>query len=111
MSYAAKEAQRSGSQHYPRGDRQDGQHHRQSFHHPRTSLGASGHWVHLLAIAAPLIIPEVIKDPEHRWRALRWASVGAALASEAVWTHRLSKDRKKDEATSEALAACAERGM
>jgi hypothetical protein len=70
---------------------------RQAFHHPRTSLGASGHWIHLLSVAAPLIISELIKDPEQKWRALRLASVGAALASEAVWTHKLMQDRRKDE--------------
>jgi len=79
---------------------------RQAIHHPRTSLGAAGHWIHLAAIAAPLIIGEVIKDPDKRWRALRIASVGAAVASEAVWTHRLSKDRQKDEAAHQALEDC-----
>jgi len=39
----------------------------------RTSLGAAGHWIHLAAVAAPLIIGEVIKDPDKRWRALRLA--------------------------------------
>jgi hypothetical protein len=82
---------------------------RQQFYHPRTSLGAAGHWIHLAAVAAPLIIGEVIKDPDKRWRALRLASVGAALASEAVWTHRLSKDRKKDEESHAALEECHER--
>jgi hypothetical protein len=77
--------------------------------HPRTSLGAAGHWIHLLAVAAPLVIGEVIKDSEKRWRALRLASVGAAIASEAVWTYRLTQERKKDEAAHEALANCAER--
>jgi hypothetical protein len=70
---------------------------RQAFHHPRTSLGAAGHWIHLLSVAAPLLIPEIIKDPEKKWRALRLASVGAALASEIVWTHKLTQDRRKDE--------------
>jgi hypothetical protein len=82
---------------------------RQQFRHPRTSLGAAGHWIHLAAVAAPLVIGEVIKDPDKRWRALRLASVGAALASEAVWTHRLSKDRKKDEESHAALDACHDR--
>src|SRR2546421_9422877 len=72
--------------------------HRQAFHHPRTSLGAAGHWIHLATVAAPLLIPEIVKDPEKRWQYLRLASVGAAIASEAVWTHKLSQERKKDEA-------------
>jgi hypothetical protein len=87
----------------------DAPHTRQQFHHPRTSLGAAGHWIHLAAVTAPLVIGEVIKDPDKRWRALRLVSVGAALASEAVWTHRLSKDRKRDEESHAALDACHER--
>ena len=72
--------------------------HRQAIHHPRTSLGAAGHWIHFASVAAPLIIPELTKDPEKRWRYLRLASVGAAIASEAIWTHKLAQERKKDEA-------------
>jgi hypothetical protein len=84
-----QQAARTG---YPTPD-----HYRRAFHHPKTSLGAAGHWIHLLSVAAPLIIPEVIEDPDKRWRAMRLASVGAALASEAVWTHKLSQDRKREE--------------
>jgi hypothetical protein len=71
---------------------------RQAFHHPRTSLGATGHWIHMATVAAPLIIPELTKDPEKRWRYLRLTSVGAAIASEIAWTAKLSQERKKDEA-------------
>jgi len=93
----------------PRAGYAEPSHNRQQFHHPRTSLGAAGHWIHLAAVAAPLVIGEVIKDPDARWRALRLASVGAALASEAVWTYRLSKDRQKDEDSHAALEACRDR--
>lgn len=86
----------------------DAPYRRQPFHHPRTSLGVAGHWIHLAAVAAPLVIGEVVKDPEQRWRALRLASVGAALASEAVWTHRLMKERQKDEEARAALKECSE---
>jgi hypothetical protein len=82
---------------------------RQLFHHSRTSLGAAGHWIHLGAVAAPVVIAEAIKDPDKRWRALRLVSVGAALASEAVWTYRLMKEREKDEAARAALRSCADR--
>jgi hypothetical protein len=82
---------------------------RQQFHHPRTSLGAAGHWIHLAAVIAPLLIGEVIKDPDKRWRALRGVSVIAALASEALWTDRLSKDRQKDEDSHAAVEACHDR--
>jgi hypothetical protein len=101
---------RPKTHHYqPRSEGQGAHGQRKPFHHPHTSLGAAGHWIHLLAIAAPLVIGEVIKDPEHRWRALRIASVGAAMASEAVWTYRLSKDKKKDEEAHEALEDCQDR--
>jgi hypothetical protein len=93
----------------PRDAYPQGSYGKQPFHHPRTSLGAAGHWIHLAAVTAPLIIGEVIKDPDKRWRALRLVSVGAALASEAIWTHRLSKDRQKDEESHAALAACHDR--
>src|SRR5580700_7946503 len=97
MPNATELADRPRSYYQPRAVYPDAQGNRQSFRHPRTSLGAAGHWIHLVAVAAPLVIGEVIKDPDKRWRALRLASVCAALASEAVWTHRLSKDRQKDE--------------
>ena len=83
---------------------------RQPIYRPHTYLGAAGHWIHLAGVAAPLVIAEVIKDPNARWRALRLASVGAAIASEAVWTHRLIKEREKDEEARAALKSCAERG-
>jgi hypothetical protein len=86
-------------------------HNRQAFHHSRSSLGATGHWIHLLSVATPLVIGEVIKNPENRWRALKLASVGAAIASEAVWSLRPSKDKRTNEELSEALRDCTERGL
>ena len=70
---------------------------RQSFQHSRASLGVAGHWVHLLAVLSPLVIGEVVKDPEKKWRAIRMASVGTAIASEALWTHRLLQRREEEE--------------
>ena len=99
-------AQRSRSQPHGRSDYGNGSHRGPAFHHPRTSHGATGRWIHLAGVAAPLLIGELVKDPDKRWRYLRLASVGVALASEVVWTHRLSKDRQKDEDTREALANC-----
>ena len=108
MRHATELADRPKA-HYPRTPYPGAQTNRQPFHHPHTALGAAGHWIHLVAIAAPLIIGEVIKDPDKRWRALRLASVGAGLASEAVWTHRLSKERQKDEESHASLEACHDR--
>lgn len=80
---------------------------RQAFHHPRTSLGAAGHWVNLAAVTAPLLIGECVKDRDQRWRALRLASVGVAITSEALWTYKLAQERKRDEANRAALEDCA----
>ena len=79
---------------------------RRSISRPHTSMGAAGHWIHLLSVAAPLVIAEVIKDPDKKWRALRLASVGGALLSEAVWTLRLSHDRRREEESRAALEDC-----
>jgi hypothetical protein len=116
MEYAAKHRPH---QYQPRADYEDGT--RQAFHHSRTSLGAThhpqrslgaaGHWIHLLSVAAPLVIGEVVKDADTRWRALRGVSVGAALLSEAVWTYRISQDKKKDKESRAALKACEERSI
>jgi hypothetical protein len=108
MHHVAQLAERS-NQYQHRATIQSGTYHRQPFHHARTSLGAAGHWIHLLSVAAPLVIAEVIKDPDKKWRAMRLASVGAAIASEALWTHRLSKDRQRDEESHAALEACNDR--
>lgn len=70
---------------------------RQPFRQSRTSLGVAGHWVHLLAVLSPLVIGELVKDPEKRWRAIRLASVGTALATEALWTHRLLRRHEEQE--------------
>ena len=71
---------------------------RQVFHRPHTSLGAAGHWIHLASVMAPLVIGEVIKDSEKRWRAIRLASIGTALLTEAVWTYRLSQKKEEQDA-------------
>jgi hypothetical protein len=70
---------------------------RQSFHNPRTTLGATGHWVKTLGILTPLVIGEVIKDPDRRWRAIRISAVATALVSEMLWTHRISRERREQQ--------------
>jgi hypothetical protein len=39
----------------------------------------------------------MIKDPDKRWRAIRLSTAVAAVASEALWTHRLLKKRALEE--------------
>jgi len=88
---------------------------RQAFYRSRSSLGAThhhrsngaaGHLLHILSVAAPLVIAEAIKDPDKRWRAMRGVAVGAALLSETIWTLRLSQDRKRESEARRALEDC-----
>ena len=67
---------------------------RQPFHKPRSSLGATGHWIRTAGILAPLVIGEFVKDSEQRWRYIRIASVATALISEGLWTHKVRKERQ-----------------
>lgn len=97
---------------YPDESRQAFHHSRTSLgatHHPRAASGVAGHWIHLLSVAAPLAIGELVKDADKRWRAMRGVAVGTAILSEAVWTWRLAQDRKKDDETRAALQSCQER--
>jgi hypothetical protein len=96
--------------HHQRGDANAyAQATRRAIHRPSTSLGAAGHWIHILSVAAPLVIAETIKDPDKKWRALRLASVGGALLSEAAWTLKISHDRREAEEARASLDACYDR--
>jgi hypothetical protein len=109
MRHATQHANSSNAGGYaPAGLAMQMRHGQQTFHHPRTSLGATGHLIHLATVAAPLVIAEVIKDADKRWRAMRMVSVGAAIASEAAWTYRLAKERQRDEEARAALKECSE---
>jgi hypothetical protein len=66
---------------------------RQAFHHPHTSLGAAGHWLKTAGILAPLVIGELVKDADKRWRYVRMASVATALLSEGLYTSRIRRER------------------
>ena len=68
---------------------------RQPYYKPHTAIGATGHWVREAGILAPLIISELVKDPERRWRYVRMASVATALLSEALWTSRIHRERQE----------------
>lgn len=104
-------AERSQTHRYQntlRSDFKSAPHHRQAFHHPQTTLGAAGHLLHMGMVAAPLLIGEVIVDSEKKWRAMRMVPVIGAIASEALWTMKIARDRKKEEQDHEALEACRE---
>jgi hypothetical protein len=70
-------------------------HERQQFHRAHTSLGAAGHWLKTAGILAPLVIGELVKDSEKRWRYIRLASVTTALVSEAMWTAKIQRERNE----------------
>lgn len=67
---------------------------RQAFHNPHTFMGA-GHWIRTAGILAPLLIGELVKDPDKRWRWIRIASVATALVSEGMYTHRINRERQE----------------
>jgi hypothetical protein len=63
-----------------------------------TSHSEIGHWVRTAGILAPLIIGEVVKDPDKKWRFIRITSVAMALVSEGVHAHRIQRERREREA-------------
>jgi hypothetical protein len=69
--------------------------HRQheAFHHSHSSMGAVGHWVRTAGLLAPLVIGELIKDPDKRWRWVRLASVATTLVSEGLYANKVRHER------------------
>ena len=68
---------------------------RQPYHNPHTSIGASSHWIRTAGLLAPLLIGELVEDPNKRWRWIRIASVTTALLSEGMYTHKINEERKE----------------
>ena len=66
--------------------------------------GEIGHWVRTAGILAPLIIGELVKDPDRKWRFIRITSVAAAILSEGLHSHKAYRERERDR---QALEACA----
>jgi hypothetical protein len=79
---------------------------RQSFHRPHTSLGVAGHWLHLGMAAAPLFIAKYIPDPETKWRVMTMVPIAGAVASDFLWSLKISHEREREEETRAALEAC-----
>jgi hypothetical protein len=69
---------------------------RQAFHHPRTSLGSAGHWFNLAGLIAPLVIGELIKDPDARWRAIRISALVTAAVSGTFWRSQIKRRREAE---------------
>lgn len=60
---------------------------------PHTS--GAGHWLRTAGVLAPLVIGEVVKDPDQRWRFIRISSVALALISEGLYAHKVQQEREK----------------
>lgn len=112
MPPATEPAERSWTSRYPsRSPYPATGYQRQPFHNPRTSYGgAAGHFIHLGMVTAPLVIGEVFKDPEQRWRALRFVPIAGAIAGEIAWTLHVKNERQKAEEAKAELRACHEHG-
>jgi hypothetical protein len=83
----------------PRPTYSGAQTNRQPFHHPQTSIGAgsAGHWLKMAGILSPLVIGELVKDPDKRWRWIRIMAVATALTAEGFHAHRVSQRRKEQQ--------------
>ena len=111
MRYTELAERSRSNQYHPRSGGEGKPQQRQAFHRSHTSLGAAGHLLHMGMVAAPLIIGELIQDTEKKWRAMRLVPVIGAIASEGIWTYRLSQDRHREEESRKALQACEEGAM
>jgi hypothetical protein len=51
----------------------------------------------MAGILSPLVIGELVKDPDKRWRWIRIASVITAFAAEGMYAHRIQQERQRCE--------------
>jgi hypothetical protein len=61
----------------------------------RPSAGGAGHWLTTAGVLAPLVIGELVKDPDQRWRFIRISSVALASISEGLYAHKVHKEREE----------------
>jgi hypothetical protein len=66
--------------------------HRPPSHTPPSEVG---HWVRTAGILAPLIIGEIVKDPDKKWRFIRITSVAMAVISEGLHARRIQNERRE----------------
>jgi hypothetical protein len=70
---------------------------RQAFHRAHASVGAAGnpaaHILRLGGLLAPLVVGELVKDPDKRWRWIRICSLVGAAVSEILWARREQQRR------------------
>jgi hypothetical protein len=51
----------------------------------------------MAGILSPLIIGELVKNPDKRWRWIRISAVATALVSEGLYTQRIRQRREEEE--------------
>jgi hypothetical protein len=51
----------------------------------------------MAGILSPLIIGEIIKDADKRWRWIRLSAVATALVSEGFYAHRVRQRREEQQ--------------
>lgn len=76
---------------------------RQSFQHSHTSLGVAGHIVHMAGVFVPLVAGELVQDAAKYKKTVRLASIGTALAYEALYVMR---EHKRESEQAAKLAEC-----
>jgi hypothetical protein len=69
--------------------------------YPRHRPSAIGHWTRTLGALVPLVIGELVKEPEKKWRFIRVASVALAVINEASYAYAVQQDRKERDARRE----------
>ena len=89
----------SATQPYSKSDYRETPYPRQSFNHAHTSVGAgsAGHWIKMAGILSPLIIGEIVKDADKRWRWIRISAVATALISEGFYAHRVRQRQQEQQ--------------
>ena len=85
------------AQTYPKSNYQDTPYPRQCFQRAHTSVGAgsAGHWLRMAGILSPLVIGEIVKDADKRWRWIRISAVATALVSEGLYANRIRQQREE----------------
>ena len=73
----------------------DRERHRSRPHHSAPS--PVGHWTRTVGALVPLVIGELVKEPEKRWRFIRIASVALAVINEGAYAYRVQQQRRDEQ--------------
>ncbi len=67
------------------------EHQKQPFHNSRSSIGGM---IHMAGALAPLLIHELVEDPQRKWRYIRICAAATAIASGVLWRDRIKRERE-----------------